>query len=213
MENVSSLGADLENSSMKSTVLAVLALFFAVAAQAQGAFTVRPGDTLAIEVLEDPQLNREVLVLPDGSINFPFAGSLRVAGRSVSQVESAIESAIAPNFASTPNVFVTVQTLRDPDEDDDGPTINVFFLGEVNAPGAQELPRGTTFLQGLSVGGGLTPFAAEKRVQLRRISPKTGRAQLVQINYRALTRGAAMSRDIVLADGDVILVPSRGLFE
>ena len=198
---------------MKSMVLAVLALFFAVAAHAQGAFTVRPGDTLAIEVLEDPQLNREVLVLPDGSINFPFAGSLRVAGRSVSQVESAIESAIAPNFASTPNVFVTVQTLRDTDEDDDGPMIDVFFLGEVNAPGAQEVPRGTTFLQALAVGGGLTPFAAEKRVQLRRISPKTGRSQLVKINYRALTRGAGISRDIVLSDGDVILVPSRGLFE
>ena len=198
---------------MKSMVLAVLALFFAVAAQAQGAFTVRSGDTLLIEVLEDPQLNREVLVLPDGTINFPFAGSLRVAGRTVSQVESALEAAIAPNFATTPNVFATVQSLREPGEDVEGPTIDIFFLGEVNSPGAQEVPRGTTLLQALAVGGGLTPFAADKRVQLRRISPKTGRSQMVKINYRALTRGAALSRDIVLADGDVILVPSRGLFE
>ncbi|MEO1196718.1 MAG: SLBB domain-containing protein [Pseudomonadota bacterium] len=30
------------------------------------------------------------------------------------------------------------------------------------------MPRGTTFLQALAIGGGLTPFAADKRVQLRR---------------------------------------------
>lgn len=197
---------------MKSMVLAVLALFAAATAHAQGTYTVSPGDTLSIEVLEDPQLNREVLVLPDGSINFPFAGAVPVAGRTIGQVESTLESAIASNFASTPNVFVTVATLQ-PRVAATARTIDVFFLGEVNSPGTQAVPRGTTFLQALAMGGGLTPFAADKRVQLRRINPRTGASQLVQINYRALTRGGAMSRDIVLADGDVILVPSRGLFE
>lgn len=197
---------------MKSIVFAMLALFAAGVAHAQSSYTVSAGDTLSIEVLEDPQLNRQVLVLPDGSINFPFAGALRVAGRTVSQVESTLESAIAANFASRPNVFVTVATL-DPEVSARQGTIDVFFLGEVNSPGTQALPRGTTFLQALAMGGGLTPFAADKRVQLRRIHPRTGASRLVQINYRALTRGVGISRDIVLADGDVILVPSRGLFE
>lgn len=198
---------------MKSMVLAVLALFAAAAAHAQGNFTVSSGDTLNIEVLEDPELNRQVLVLPDGSINFPFAGSLPVAGRTVSQVERSIESAIAPNFASSPNVFVTVQALSEPALPVGTATIDVYFLGEVNVPGAQAVPPGTTFLQALALGGGLTPFAADKRVQLRRIDTRTGQTQLVNINYRALTRGGQISRDIRLTDGDVILVPSRGLFE
>lgn len=197
---------------MKSMVLAVLALLAAAAAHAQGAFTVSTGDTLSIEVLEDPSLNRQVLVLPDGTINFPFAGSVPAAGRSIGQVQSAIQTAIAGNFASTPNVFVTAQTVQ-PRVSAAVRTIDVFFLGEVNAPGTQAVPRGTTFLQALALGGGLTPFAADKRVQLRRIDPRTGASQMVKINYRALTRGGALSRDIVLADGDVILVPSRGLFE
>ncbi|MEL7026302.1 MAG: polysaccharide biosynthesis/export family protein [Pseudomonadota bacterium] len=200
---------------MRSLVLAVLAIVAAAAAHAQSSFTVSPGDTLSIEVLEDPQLNRQVIVLPDGTINFPFAGALPVAGRSVSQVEGAIQRAIAGNFASEPNVFVTVAALRTvvPGAAVGPRTIDVYFLGEVTSPGTQAVPRGTTFLQALAIGGGLTPFAADKRVQLRRINPKTGAAQLVNINYRALTRGGALSRDIVLADGDVILVPSRGLFE
>lgn len=200
---------------MRSLVLAVLALFFAVSAQAQGTYQVSAGDTLAIEVLEDPSLNRQVLVLPDGRINFPFAGSLRVAGRSVGQIQSTLAAAIADNFASPPNVFVRVAALDPPVEAApvEPATIEIFFLGEVNTPGSQSVAPGTTFLQALSLSGGLTSFAADKRVQLRRVNPKTGASQMVKINYRALSRGANLSRDIVLADGDVILVPSRGLFE
>lgn len=201
---------------MRSMVLAVLAIFAAtLAAQAQSSYKVGRGDTLSIEVLEDPDLNRQVLVLPDGSINFPFAGTVPVSGSTVDQIETRIEGAIASNFASQPNVFVTV--VGRPEPVASAPvaarTIDVFFLGEVNNPGEQEVAPGTTFLQALAVGGGLTPFAADKRVQLRRTNPKTGKSQLVTINYRALTRGGDLSRDIVLADGDVILVPARGLFE
>lgn len=203
---------------MRSLVLAVLAIFFAVTAHAQGTYKVSPGDTLSVEVLEDPTLNRQVIVLPDGTISFPFAGSVPVAGRSVGQIQSSIAAAISDNFASQPNVFVTVSALVPPAAPVArgpvaAPTIDVFFLGEVNTPGSQAVAPGTTFLQALALGGGLTPFAADKRVQLRRTDPKTGASQMVKINYRALTRGAGLSRDIVLADGDVILVPSRGLFE
>ncbi|MEL7012991.1 MAG: polysaccharide biosynthesis/export family protein [Pseudomonadota bacterium] len=198
---------------MRIVLFAVLALFAAVSAHAQG-YTVTSGDRLTIEVLEDPALNRDVVVLPDGTINFPFAGTVPVAGRTVEQIRSSITGGIASNFASQPNVFVTVSAVQPRVASvATARTIDVFFLGEVNTPGSQAVPRGTTFLQALAIGGGLTPFAADKRVQLRRINPKTGAAQLVKVNYRALTRGGDLSRDIVLADGDVILVPSRGLFE
>ena len=75
------------------------------------------------------------------------------------------------------------------------------------------MPAGTTFLQALSAGGGLTPFAADRRVQLRRSDPRSGASSLTEINYRALQSGARLSRSIPLADGDVILVPERRLFE
>lgn len=198
---------------MRLVIFAVLALFAAVTAHAQGGYKVAAGDRLTIEVLEDPALNREVVVLPDGTVSFPFAGTVPVAGRTVSQIQSTISGAIAPNFAAQPNVFVSVAAVEPRIINSTGPTIDVYFLGEVNTPGTQAVPRGTTFLQALALSGGLSPYAADKRVQLRRINPKTGQSRLVVVNYRALTRGGDLARDVVLADGDVILVPSRGLFE
>ena len=205
---------------MKAFILAFWAVLAANVALAQSDYIIRAGDTLRIEVLEDTSLNREVIVLPGGRFSFPFAGTVQAGGRTLGQVEAAIRNAIASNFAAPPNVFVSVNSLRQveprrgvaraPAPD---PTISVFFLGEVTTPGSREVPPGTTFLQALSLGGGFSDFAALKRVQIRRTDPHTGQQTFYTVNYRALARGAAIRGNIVLQDGDVILVPQRRLFE
>ena len=202
---------------MKQVLLAVACIFVAAAAWAQNGYRINPGDVLAIEVLEDPSLNREVLVLPDGSFSFPFAGTLQASGLTIDQVEAAVTQGIAPNFAAEPNVFVTVRQVRPSAPATGGVaaarTIDIYFLGEVNSPGPAEIPPGTTFLQALSYSGGFTPFAAQRRVQLRRTDPHTGQQYVSEIDYRAIANGARLSQDVELIEGDVILVPERRLFE
>ena len=195
----------------KRIAAALIMTMIAGMAFAQSEYQVRPGDTLVIEVLEDNSLNRSTVVLPDGRISFPFAGSVTVAGSTVGQVQDVIANGIAVNFANRPNVFVSVQPGQRAAAS--GPaTIDVYFMGEVNTPGVKPMPRGTTLLQALAQSGGLTRFAADKRIQLRRTNPRTGQQSITQIDYRALSNGAVMN-DFSLADGDVILVPERRLFE
>ncbi|MBE0414343.1 polysaccharide biosynthesis/export family protein [Yoonia sp.] len=196
---------------LKRIAAALVMTLIAGMALAQSQYLVRPGDTLVIEVLEDTSLNRATVVLPDGRISFPFAGTVPVAGQNVGQIQTAIANGISANFANRPNVFVSVQPGQRAAAAAPA-TINVYFMGEVNAPGAKPLPRGTTLLQGLAQSGGLSKFAATKRIQLRRTDPRSGRQSVIPINYRALSDGAMMN-DFPLADGDVILVPERRLFE
>lgn len=208
---------------MKHFVLWVWSLLFAATAGfAQSGYTIQPGDTLAIEVLEDNALNRSVLVLPDGSFSFPFAGNIFAGGRTISEVESTLTRQLTSNFASPPTVFVTVRALRpdpiiQPGSGAAAPpeqaVINVYFLGEVNGAGLRPVMPGTTFLQGISQAGGFTQFAATKRIQLRRNDPQTGAPAVYLINYRALSQGAKLTQNVVLQEGDVILVPERRLFE
>lgn len=198
-------------------VLALMAL--ALPAAAQDDYRIRAGDTLQIEVLEDPSLNRATLVLPDGRISFPFAGTLQASGRTIAEVESALTQGIASNFAAQPNVFVSVTPGERRPAGGGGSvaqavpkTIDIFFVGEVNAPGQKAVPPGTTILQALALSGGFSKFAATKRVQLRR-TDAGGVSRVYRINYAALADGGRLSQDIVLIDGDVILVPERKLFE
>lgn len=174
-------------------------------------YTLEPGDVVTIEVLEDTTLNRSAMVLPDGTINFPFAGSVTAAGRSVTQLQSALRSALAPNFATQPTVFVSVNQLANPAASSN--TVEIFIVGQVNAPGMYQLEDGITFLQALSQTGGFTPFAATKRLQLRRTDPSTGQESVFLFNLKAAGDGKRISGNTRLRSGDVILVPERRLFE
>jgi polysaccharide export outer membrane protein len=186
------------------------------ASLAQDTYRIKPGDTLQIEVLEDPNLNRNVLVLPDGSISFPMAGTVTAGGRSVALVGRALSEAMAGNFAVAPTVAVSVSALapRAPASGPVGPDLmSVYILGEAAVPGRKEVLPGTTLLQFLAEAGGLTRFAAEKRIQLRRIDPKTRKETAYLFNYRTMGEGNSIRASTVLAPGDVIYVPERRLFE
>ncbi len=192
----------------------VAVLVSTVTAHAQGDYRIREGDVLQIEVLEDPSLDRAVVVLPNGQISFPFAGTIRAGGQTIGQVQAALRNALASNFASPPTVFVGVQPLRNEQallEAELGPLIDVYFVGEVNRPGLIQVKQGTSLLQAVAISGGVSRFAAIKRIQLRRTGAD-GVQRVTFLNYKALADGA-VTTDIELKDGDVILVPERRLFE
>ncbi len=179
-------------------------------------YQIRPGDILRIEVLEDPALNRSVLVAPDGRISVPMAGSLRASGQPVEAVQRSLTARLSGSFANPPNVFISVERLaeRRPQlrEPKAPPMISVFVMGEALKPGRVEMPVSATLLQAFAMMGGFTKFAAQKRIQLRRTDAKTGVENITSINYREIETGAAAGR-MVLRDGDVIIVPQRRLFE
>jgi polysaccharide export outer membrane protein len=191
--------------------LAFLCVLLAVPmALAQSAgYRIQPGDSLAITVLEDETLNRQVLVLPDGRISVPLAGSITAAGRTVDAVENTIADRLASNFAVRPSVFVSVANLATPYTG----TFPIYVIGQVNNPGEVQVLPGTTLLQAIALGGGLDRFAATKRIQLRRTDASTGQERLYLFNFNAVERGGAVQSMITLREGDVIIVPERHLFE
>ena len=194
---------------MNRIVLALLAAVLAApAAFAQSAsYRIQPGDQLAVTVLEDDTLNRQVLVLPDGRISVPLAGSVRAAGQSVEAVERVIADRLASNFAVRPSVFVSVTGVVEEEE-----TFPIYVIGQVDAAGRVDVEVGTTLLQAIALAGGLDRFAATKRIQLRR-TDTAGQQRLYLFNFKAVERGGAIQSMITLREGDVIIVPERHLFE
>jgi polysaccharide biosynthesis/export protein len=192
----------------------MFSLISVTAAHAQSHYSIRAGDVLQIEVLEDSSLTRSALVLPDGTINFPYVGTLRVAGHTVDQVRKALTTGIAPNFAATPTVYVSIGSLGTRVNTNTAATggklMTVYAMGEVAKTGPLEVPAGTTLLQMLAQSGGFTKFAATKRVELHRIDPQTGAETVTKFDMR---NGAGSAGATRLQPGDVIVVPQRRLFE
>lgn len=200
---------------LRVIALAIVVSLTGTVLSAQGNYRISPGDVLSIEVLEDPALNRQVLVLPDGNISFPLIGTVRVGGRTVFDATRSIKAALLPNFAAEPTVTVLIQRLNpELPTVDEADTISVYLIGQVNSPGRYDVEVGTTVLQFLAESGGFTSFAATKRLQIRRRNRSTGGEQVFGFNYRALERGQSVEGAAAgLRDGDVIVVPERRLFE
>jgi polysaccharide export outer membrane protein len=185
------------------------------AAHAQTSYRVANGDVLRVEVIEDETLNRTVLVSPDGRITFPLAGSVEARGRTLDAVRDDLVSQLSPNFANPPTVFVSLERVAEA-----GPvgpplpeaTIAIYVMGEVPSPGKLELSPGTTMLQAFAQMGGFSDFAATKRVQLRR-RDASGAERIYPLSYDAIMQGTSPNGGVTLQEGDVILVPTRRLFE
>lgn len=196
-------------------VVAVCTLGTSVAAQD---YRLRSGDMLRVEVLEDSSLNREVLVAPDGNITVPLVGVVRVGGSTLRQAQARLTSRLSGNFATEPNVLVSLVKLHEkppvpePEEPKEPDPLKIYVIGEVNKPGLVPVEAGTTLLQSLSMAGGVTDFAATKRIQLRRQHGKGGE-KVYRFNYDQVLEGRAGIGTTVLFEGDVIVVPARRLFE
>ena len=194
--------------------VAFAAQLLAVAAWAQDNYKIKPGDTVRIEVLEDSSINRDSLVLPDGRVTVPLAGSVIVSGRSIEEVRAEVTSKLSSNFANEPTVFVSLTQLGKPApvRGTGSSRVRVYLMGEVNSPGLVEVRRGTTLLQALAQAGGFSRFAAVKRVQLRR-TDASGKQSIYTFNYKDVLAGKSSIGATRLASGDVIVVPARRLFE
>lgn len=201
---------------MNTTIRYIIGLlvlaFVSTTAFAQSSYTIKPGDALQVEVLEDPNLNRTVLVLPDGSISFPLVGSVNASGRSLDSVRATLAAELASNFAAQPTVFVSIASLGNSTVTSSARTIDVFVMGEVGGPGRISVSRDTTILQILAEAGGLTKFAASKRIELRR-ADQSGEMKKYLYNYTGRGNAHSISGSTALQEGDVIVVPQRRLFE
>lgn len=189
--------------------LAVAILFSAGAAQAQ---TLKAGDSLYISVLQDPKLDRSVVVDPGGDIAFPLAGHIRAKGLTPQALERIIAQKLKDNYKDD-HLDVTVAVANSPKdipEEDLKP--KVYVTGEVAKPGPYVVRQPTTLVQAIALAGGFGPYAARARVQLHRRA-KTGEETIFVFDYKAYEAGEKLDGNIPLRAGDVIMVPERGLFD
>jgi len=169
------------------------------AAAATTDYQISAGDVLQVTVWKEEGLDREVLVLPDGTISFPLIGSLNVQGLSPAKVQSMVKSKLS---RMVPNASVTVMIKAAL-----GHTVSV--IGQVTKPGEFVMNRPTTVMEALSQAGGLTPYASEGHIRVLR--HEGGKETAIQFPYDDVSSGKNLDKDIVLKPGDIVVVPTAGL--
>ena len=199
-------------------VAIVAFLSFSAHAQDGELYQLVPGDVLEVTVLEDPDLGRQLLVRPDGRVSMPLAGTVLAEGRTPEQVQATIRARLGRNFVEPPTVTVAVVSVQENVVEEEVEEIvlnDVYVLGEVARPGRFEYQddEPLTVLQALSLAGGVGPFAAIKRIQVREVVDGIEKVRL--FNYEAVQEGASVSAADFepLTDGAILIIPERGFLE
>lgn len=159
-----------------------------------GDYQVGPEDVLEISVWKEDGLKKEVLVRPDGGISFPLAGDMQAAGKTAKEIQEEITRRLG-KYIADPVVSVSVLKIAN----------KIYVIGRVNKPGEFVVGRYVDVLQGLSMAGGLTPFAAENDIKVLR--KEDGREVTFPFRYSEVKRGTNLEQNIVLKGGDVVVVP------
>jgi polysaccharide export outer membrane protein len=164
-------------------------------AQAQPTYQVKPGDVLEISVWKEPDLQRTVLVRPDGGFSFPLVGEIDARGKSVADLNKIVSDRLSKYIADAV-VTVTVQEIKGN---------KIFVIGQVNKPGEFIVNPSVNVMQALSMAGGLTPFAASNDIKILRRNGTT--QQAMPFPYGDVVRGRNLNQNVELIAGDVVVVP------
>lgn len=127
----------------------------------------------------------------DGTIQFPYAGALKVAGLTELELRDLLTQKLAV-YINDPQLTVRVQSYRNS---------RVYIDGEVNNPGLavmDDIPM--TLPEALNRAGGYTKEADRSSVMLSR------NGVTLRLNLPALTRLGINPSRIMLANGDMLRV-------
>jgi protein involved in polysaccharide export with SLBB domain len=169
------------------------------------------GDALDVFILEDSSFNGMYVVRPSGDIILPKAGRIQVVNMTLEQVEASVRKILEKNQLTKATVIVD-PIRRGPAEGDSAGVagLTVYLSGSVMKKGRCVIPfvgnGRVTAYQAITDAGGFAAFANKQRSYVLRRNP-SGLTQRIPVNFVAIERG--QERDVILQDGDTIVVPQK----
>ena len=156
-------------------------------------YVIGPEDVLYIYVWKEENLSRTVPVRIDGKISLPLIDEIKAAGLTPLQLKENLINRFK-EFVDIPNVSVIVMEAN---------SFKVFVSGQVRSPGVVRLRSETSILQLISMVGGFTEWADEKKVLV--IRKENGKEKRYTVNYKKIVKGT--EPNFILKSEDTIIVP------
>jgi polysaccharide export outer membrane protein len=166
-------------------------------------YRINPGDEVEVYVWGEERLQRQIRVLPDGTIAMPLVGQISVQGLLPEQVQDAISHRLTGQYRGTvPQVTVSVRNPAG---------LQFSVVGKVKSPGSFTPGRYVNLLEALSLAGGPAEFANLDNISIVR---KNGnavtsvRARLSSVMRNGVPNDASGDKLIPrIESGDTIIVP------
>lgn len=198
------LAAILVSSAATAQIASVAGSSMVAAANpAVSQYRINPDDELEINVWGEQRLQREVRVLPDGTINFPLVGQVVAQGKLTQDIEAAVTEGLRSQYrGEVPQVTVSVKKPSG---------LSFSVMGKVNTAGTFAPGRFVNVLEAISLAGGPSEFANLNNVMILRKTP-TG-LQPIHVRLASVFKSSPSREQIsatnipTIMTGDTVIVP------
>jgi protein involved in polysaccharide export with SLBB domain len=153
-------------------------------------------DTFDVRVYGETELSGLFRVATDGSVDYPLAGRIRVAGLRTGEIQQLIVDRLKDRYLKDPQVVVTIK---------DRNSQKISVLGQVARPGQVVYYPNMTIVDAIANAGGFTGIAAKNSVNLRREVQGNIQTRI----YRVADISEGRSPNILVLPGDVLVVDER----
>ncbi len=157
-------------------------------------YVIGPGDTLEVNVFNEPKFSGSLPVRPDGMISITLVGDITASGYTPMQLGQEVTSRLK-KLITDPSVTVSVLAIN---------SKRIYLVGEVGKVGPLQMTPGMTPLQAIATAGGPGPYANLKHIYiLRTVGAKQ---QKIPFNYKKAVKEGDM-QGVTLLNGDTIVIP------
>ena len=153
-------------------------------------------DTFDVRVYGDADLSGTYRVATDGTIDFPLAGRIPVAGLRTGEIQMRLIERLKAGYMKNPQVTVLMKEWN---------SRKISVLGQVQRPGSVAYHPRMTIVDAIAQAGGFTGIAAKNAVSLRR--EVAGKVQSHIYRVADITEGR--SNNVLVVPGDVLVVEER----
>jgi polysaccharide export outer membrane protein len=159
-------------------------------------YTIGPGDRVNVTVWARPELSGAHVVGPDGDIQVPFLGSVRIVDLTPDQASAKLTGALSEYYLGA---YATITMLSYSGN-------SVTVLGHVAHPGLLTFNDDPTLLEVIARAG--TPQTDGKAsTDITRCAIFRGKDRAIWIDLRPLYRGHDMALNLRMQRGDYVYVP------
>lgn len=182
-------------------LLAVLDVPLSMAQQAQAPppdYRVGPGDRIFVSVAQRPDLNREFVIGPEGTVTIPLIGDVNVNGQTAQQMQVTLLQALRDYYPSINRVDVTVTQAV---------SQVIYVTGEVRLPGKYNFSGAMNLWEAIREAGGPLQSANLDSVRIVKDRSRGGTSRVV--NVLSAIEGGSVDSLPDLEPGDTIIIPAQ----
>jgi polysaccharide biosynthesis/export protein len=161
-------------------------------------YTLGPGDVITVTVWAHPELSGKHVIGPDGDIQLPFVGSIRLSNLSADDASAKLTQVLREMYV----LSVATVTI------DSYSGNQVLVLGHVLHPGVHHFSDQPTLLEALAkAGAGVDGGKDSLDGMATRCAIVRGSNRLIWVDLRPLMRGQDAAFNLTLQRNDVVYVP------